>query len=151
MSAAATATATPRRPANSGRPARPSVALLMGFEAFTLAVFATLHLSGALRIGSSASGRASYGAGVAEALICVALAGGAWALVHSPAPAAARAAARRRVARFALGFAITGFIVGLTFTVDSGDPIDLGYHLVMLPVLVATTVLLARRPAPQHM
>ena len=149
MSAPATApaTATPRRPANSGRPARPSVALLMGFEAFTLAVFATLHLSGALRIGSSASGRASYGAGVAEALICVALAGGAWALVRSPAPAAAR----RRVARFALGFAITGFIVGLTFTVDSGDPIDLGYHLVMLPVLVATTVLLARRPAPQHM
>jgi hypothetical protein len=39
----------------------------MGFEAFSLAVFAALHLSGALRIGDSSSGGPSNGAGVAEA------------------------------------------------------------------------------------
>ncbi len=136
------ALATPRRPAHPGRPARlyARVAALMGFEALTLAVFATLHLSGALRIGASSSGASSNGAGVAEGLICLALVGGAWALVG------ARRAMGRPVARFAVGFAIVGFIVGLTFTVDSGDAIDLAYHLVMLPVLVATAVLLARRP-----
>jgi multisubunit Na+/H+ antiporter MnhF subunit len=104
-------------------------------ESATLAVFATLHLTGTLRIG--ASGR-SYGAGIAEALICVALACGAFALARSPARG-------RRVALAALGFAIFGFLVGLSFTVGSGDTIDLAYHLVMLPVLVATAALLARR------
>ncbi len=131
------ALATPRRPADQRRPARPLrwLAALMALEALTLAVFATLHLSGALRIGSS--GRPSYGAGVAEALICVALASGAWRLARSPA---------RRVPLFAVGFAIFGFLVGLSFTVGSGDTIDFAYHLLMLPVLVATAALIARRP-----
>jgi hypothetical protein len=114
---------TPRRPAR-----------LLALESATLAVFATLHLTGALRIG--ASGR-SYGAGIAEALICIALAGGALAR-------------GRRIPLFALGFAIFGFLVGLSFTVGSGDTIDLVYHLVMLPVLVATALFVAgarrRRP-----
>jgi multisubunit Na+/H+ antiporter MnhF subunit len=104
-------------------------------ESGTLAVFATLHLTGTLRIG--ASGR-SYGAGIAETLICLALACGAFALARSPVRG-------RRVALAALGFAIFGFLVGLSFTIGSGDTIDLAYHLVMLPVLVATAALLARR------
>jgi hypothetical protein len=134
----ATAPATPRRPAAPGRPARPwpGLAALLAVESATLAVFSTLHLSGALRIGSGKS----YGAGVAEALICLALAGGAWAL------AVARSERGRRVALVAVGFAILGFVVGLTFTVRGGDAIDLIYHATMLPVLVATAVLLARRP-----
>jgi hypothetical protein len=52
---------------------------LMGFEAFTLAVFSTLHLTGVLTVGSASP---SHGAGFAEALICVALVAGAWALAR---------------------------------------------------------------------
>jgi multisubunit Na+/H+ antiporter MnhF subunit len=107
----------------------------MSFEALTLAVFSTLHLTGALRIGA---GR-SDGAGVAEALICLALLAGVWRLVRSPVRGRAGALA-------ALAFAILGFIVGLSFTLGSGDTIDLAYHLAMLPVLLATAALLARRP-----
>ena len=127
---------TPRRPADRRRPARPRsrFAVALALQAATLAAFATLHLTGALRVG--ASGR-SYGAGIAEALICIAL--GCGALARG-----------RRVPLLALGFAIFGFLVGLSFTLDSGDTIDLVYHLVMLPVLVVTAVLVARwdaRPA----
>ena len=130
------ATATPRRPVHPRRPARPNrLVRVLGLEALTLAVFATLHLSGALRVGPGSG--PSYGAGVAEGLICLALAGGALALVRSPARG-------RRIALSALGFAIFGFLVGLSFTLDSGDTIDLVYHLVMLPVLVVTAVLVAR-------
>ena len=126
------ATVTPRRPAHRRRPVRPRprVSVALGLEAATLAVFATLHLTGALRIG--ASSRPSYGAGVAEALICIALACGA-------------VARGRTVPMLAVGFAIFGFFVGLSFTVGSGDTIDLAYHLVMLPVLAITAALLARR------
>jgi hypothetical protein len=98
----------------------------MRLVALSLAVFATLHLAGALRVGSSS------GAGVAEALICVVLLGGS-------------VARSRRVALSAVGFAIFGFLVGLSFTLGSGDTIDLVYHLVMLPVLAVTAALLARR------
>jgi hypothetical protein len=35
------------------------------------------------------------------------------------------------------------FIVGLTFTVQGGEPADLVYQVTMLPVLIATAVLLA--------
>jgi hypothetical protein len=132
---------TPRRPARQRRPARPILSLpgLMALEALTVAVFSTLHLSGALHIGSGA--RHSYGAGVAEALICLALALGAWGLMRSPGRRG------RRVALSAVGFAIFGFLVGLTFTIGGGDTIDLAYHLLMLPVLVATVVLITRRPS----
>jgi hypothetical protein len=132
-----TASTTPRRPASNGRPARPirsPLAFLLAFESATLAVFSTLHLTGTLHVGSGGSN----GAGIAEALICLALAGGAWALAVGPP------ARGRRVALFAVGFAILGFIVGLTFTVRGGDAIDLIYHATMLPVLVATAVLVAR-------
>ncbi|WP_369046774.1 hypothetical protein [Sinomonas sp. P10A9] len=37
----------------------------------------------------------------------------------------------------------TGFIVGLTFTLLGGEPGDVAYHLIALPVLVATFVLLS--------
>jgi multisubunit Na+/H+ antiporter MnhF subunit len=121
------AAATPRRPANQRRPVRP-----LAIESATLAVFATLHLTGVLRIGANRS----YGAGIAEALICLALACGAFALARSPASG-------RRVALAALGFAIFGFFVGLSFTVGSGDTIDLAYHVAMLPVLMATAALVA--------
>jgi hypothetical protein len=139
------AMATPRRaaeaPSSGAADHRRTTAFgLMTFEALTLAVFSTLHLAGALRIGTGNSD----GAGVAEALIGVALASGAWALARWPASG-------RRVARFAVYFAIAGFVVGLTFTIDSGHAIDLAYHATMLPVLIGTAWLLARRPAPDNL
>jgi peptidoglycan/LPS O-acetylase OafA/YrhL len=127
-------------PAMSRGRGRPSASRLMAFEALTLAVFATLHLTGTLRIGAGDSD----GAGVAETLIGVALASGALALWRSPMRG-------RRVAQFALGFAILGFLVGLSFTLGSGDAIDLIYHLVMLPILVATAVLVGRGRAHRTM
>jgi peptidoglycan/LPS O-acetylase OafA/YrhL len=102
----------------------------MRLVALSLAVFATLHLTGALQVG------ASSGAGVPEALICIVLVGGS-------------VARSRRVALSAVGFAVFGFLVGLTFTLGGGSPVDLAYHLVTLPVLVATALLLASRP-PTH-
>ena len=44
-----------------------------------------------------------------------------------------------------LGSAVVGFLVGLTFTVQGGDPVDVAYHAVMLPVLLATAIALLRR------
>ncbi len=38
-----------------------------------------------------------------------------------------------------------GFVVGLTFTISGGAAIDLAYHAVMLPILVATAVQLRPR------
>jgi len=94
----ATGATTPRRPTDSRRPARPirsPLAVLLAFESATLAVFSTLHLTGILRVGS----RGSDGAGFAEALICLALAAGAWALARSPGRG-------RRVALYTVAFAI---------------------------------------------
>ena len=138
MSARAAAL-TPRRPASRGRPARPRPALpaLLAAQSATVAVFSVLHLTGVLRIGTGNSD----GAGIAEAVIGVVLAGGAWALARSPSPARGR-----RAALFAVYFAIAGFIVGLTYTLDSGDAIDLIYHATMLPILVGTAIRLVRPP-----
>ena len=106
--------------------------MVLALESLTLAVFSTLHLTGALRIDSS---KPSYGAGVAEALICIALVAGTGALLRSPARG-------QRAALSAVGFAIVGFLVGLSFTLRSGEAVDLAYHLVMLPVLAGTALLL---------
>jgi hypothetical protein len=137
-----TAATVQGRPGRSGRGSRPSagdrrLAALMAFEAATLAVFAVLHLSGALRPGSGGSD-GGYGAGVAEAIICVVLVLGLRAFVRSPARG-------RLAALVATVFAIFGFIVGLTFTVRGGAPIDLIYHLTMFPLLIITALMLGRR------
>jgi hypothetical protein len=111
------------------------LAALMAFEAATLAVFAALHLSGALKPGSSASN--GNAAGFAEAIICLVLVLGLRAFVRSPA--------RGRLAALgAIVFAILGFIVGLTITARGGAPIDLIYHATMFPVLIVTGLMLGR-------
>jgi hypothetical protein len=91
---------------------------LMAFEALTLAVISPVHLI-----------EGSSGAGFAEGLICIVLLIGI-------------ANARRAVP--AVAFAVFGFVVGLTFTISGGDAVDLAYHAVMLPVLIATLLLLTR-------
>jgi hypothetical protein len=123
-----TMTTAPARPPVGTR----AIARLMLFEAGTLAAFALLHLSGALRPTGATSG--SRGAGVAEAVIGIVLVAGAIALRRRPR-------AGRPLALASIAFAILGFIVGLTFTVGGGQAIDLGYHLVMLPILILTAAL----------
>jgi hypothetical protein len=97
-----------------------------------------MHLSGAIGGGSKPFDAAD--AGVAEAVICAALAAGAMALLRAPDKG-------RPLALAATGFAVAGFVVGLSFTVRGGDTPDLIYHAVMLPVLIMTVILLARPSA----
>jgi hypothetical protein len=105
---------------------------LMTFIAATLAIASAVHLLG---------GGEGRGAGVAEAVICVALMGGAVALRRSPARG-------RDAALAATAFAVFGFVLGLTFTVRDGEAADLTYHLVLLPVLVWTLALILRGARP---
>lgn len=97
---------------------------LMGIEAASLAVMSAHHLTG----GDS-------GAGIPEAIICVVLAAGGLTLATRPERG-------RGIAHAALVFAIAGFLVGLTFTVSGGSAIDLAYHVIVLPLLVVTLILL---------
>jgi hypothetical protein len=92
---------------------------LMAFEALTLAVASVTHLIGG-----------SYDAGVAEGLICVALLVGL--------------SKGGRVAVGALYFAIFGFAVGLMSTLSEGETGGLAYHMLMLPILAGTLLLLMR-------
>ena len=112
-----------------------AIATLMGFEALTLAVISPLHLSGALGGGSKRFNPTA--AGIAEAVICVALAAGALALAR-------RVRRAREIALGATAFAIIGFLMGLTFTLSGGDAIDVAYHVAVLPLLVLTFVALVR-------
>lgn len=75
------------------------------------------------------------GAGVPEAVICVVLAAGAVALVSRPESG-------QRIAQAALAFAIAGFLVGLTFTLQGGSAADVAYHVTVLPLIVVTLIVL---------
>jgi hypothetical protein len=104
------------------------IALLMGLVAASLAVMSTLHLAGAFE------GRTDPGAGTAEAIIAVVLVAGALALVRT---------GDRRAAAAALAFAVAGFLLGLSFTIDDGG-VQLAYHVAVLPVLVVGLALAIR-------
>jgi hypothetical protein len=110
--------------------------MLMAFEAATLAVAATVHLAGYTPTGSKPPFNASH-AGVAEAIIGVVLAYGAIEVLRSSSRAWAAAVATT-------SFAILGFLVGLTITAQGGDVPDVAYHVIMLPILIASLVILAR-------
>jgi hypothetical protein len=111
------------------------IAALMMVEAASLAVASTLHLSGLVH-GRAQPYNAS-GAGIAEAVICVVLLLGASALAR-------RREAGGPAARAATGFAIAGFIFGLSITVQGGDLPDIAYHATVLPLLIITFVLIVR-------
>jgi asparagine N-glycosylation enzyme membrane subunit Stt3 len=115
-------------------------AWLMCVVAGTLAVMSFLHLSGILGSGTRPFDRSD--AGVAEAVICLALGYGAIRLQRGKPGA-------RTVALVATGFAIVGFLVGLRFTLGGGDAIDLAYHLSALPILSIALVSLLRARARQ--
>jgi hypothetical protein len=106
---------------------------LMVAQAASLAVVSALHLSGV-------DGNDATGAGIAEAVICVVLLGGAIAY--------RRARWGRPAALAATGFAIAGFCYGLSLTVRGDDLPDVVYHATVLPLLVVTMILLVRAKPP---
>lgn len=100
----------------------------------SLAVVSVLHLA---HLAGGGGGEHTSAAGIAEAVICLVMLAGARAL----------AGGRRRghaVARATVIFAIAGFLIGLTFTLGSGDAFDVAYHLAGLTALVGTLALLGR-------
>jgi hypothetical protein len=109
----------------------------MTVMSLSLLVLGPLHLAGVVH-GRNSSYSAN-GAGAAEVLIGVVLGLATLAAWRAPRRAA------WLIARGAVGFAIFGFLVGLSFTVGGGAPFDLAYHLVGLTVLVSTLILLVRR------
>lgn len=115
---------------------RPVVAILMGAVAVSLAVMSSLHLTGGLPGGSPPF--QSDGAGIAEAVIAVVLAGATVTVLRAGAYA-------RTTAIAATGFAIVGFLVGLSFTVRGGSTVDVTYHAIGLTVLAVTAALLVKR------
>jgi peptidoglycan/LPS O-acetylase OafA/YrhL len=108
---------------------RRGIAALMVVGAASLAVASALHLSGA-------DGNDATAAGVAEAVICVVLLGGAIAYRRVPWG--------RTAALAATGFAILGFCYGLSLTVRGGDVGDVAYHATVLPLLIVTLILIIR-------
>jgi hypothetical protein len=111
------------------------VAALMAVQAVTLGVASALHLTGHVH-GRSAPFNADH-AGIAEAIIGVLLAAGAGAMVRFPAKG-------RAIGLVLNGFATVGFLNGLSMTAQGGDAPDIAYHLVLLPVLIASFVVLLR-------
>jgi hypothetical protein len=121
-----------------------TVAAVLATVAATLAAMSSLHLAGVLgaHVGGGYNATA---AGVAEAVIGAVLAVAAVAMTRRPAQA-------RPVGLAANGFAIAGFAYGLSITAAAGYAPDIAYHAAVLPVLVATELVLAagvrHRPAP---
>jgi hypothetical protein len=110
------------------------IAALMGFVVATLVVFSTLHLTGVSNGG--APPRGVNRAGIAEAIIAVALLAGTLGLLRG----------KRRTAIGTIAFAIAGFGVGLSMTAREGATGDVVYHATMLPILLFTLVGAWRTP-----
>jgi hypothetical protein len=111
------------------------IGILMGVEATTLAVASFLHLAGYVR--GHAKPYTSTGAGIAEAVLCVALAWGASAMLRPTAGS-------RSIAIGTTAVTIAGFGYGLSVTTQGGDLPDITYHAAMLPVLLSTLILILR-------
>jgi hypothetical protein len=107
----------------------------MLLEAASLAVASALHLSGHVH-GRSAPFDADH-AGVAEAIIGIVLVAAAVVMLRALRQA-------RTVGITATGFAIVGFLVGLSMTASGGHLPDIAYHLTVLPLLAGGLFLLIR-------
>jgi hypothetical protein len=110
---------------------RQGIGWLMAAIAVSLGVMSFLHLSGTMSAGTA------DGAGIPEAVIGGVLL--AAALYVFAAPDRARPAAVG-----ATGFAIAGFVIGISFTISGGQAVDIAYHAVVLPILVGLLVTLLR-------
>ena len=109
------------------------VAALLAFVATTLAVASVLHLSGQVHGRSEPFDPTD--AGIAEATIGVVLGAGAVVMLRSPVRG-------RAVGLATTVFAIVGFLVGLTITIEGGAAPDIAYHSTILPLLVLSLILL---------
>jgi hypothetical protein len=108
---------------------RRAIAILVTLEAASLVAMSAIHLA-----------RSERNSGIPEAVICVVLALGATAVY--------RATPRwREIALSTVGFAIAGFLLGLSITASSGDVANLAYHATVLPLLIATFVIALRTRA----
>lgn len=114
---------------------------VMGVLVASLAVTSALHLSGAVQ-GRDNQIFSPRGAGVAEAIIGVAMLWGAVSLAR-------RGAAGRTVALWTTGFAIVGFIYGVSVSIRGGALPDICYHCIVLPILIVTFVLIFRARGPR--
>jgi hypothetical protein len=114
------------------------IAGLMAVVAATLVVASALHLSGAT--GGRSRPFDPDRAGVSEAIIAVVLAAGAVAMVRLPHRA-------RTIGVAVNGFATVGFLIGLSITASGGHLPDIAYHVIVLPFLIGSVVvLLTARP-----
>lgn len=111
------------------------IAALMLLLAVSMAAVSALHLSG--MVGGNTSGNGEMSAGIAEAVICVAMLWGVSSLVR-------RGAAGLGVAIGTTVFAIAGFCLGLSITASGGYIPDIAYHATVLPLLLITFALLVR-------
>jgi hypothetical protein len=93
----------------------------------------SLFIASALHLSNDAAD-----AGIAEAIIGTVLAAAAAVMVQEPERA-------RAVGLGAVGFAIAGFGVGLTITVERGTALEVAYHVLVLPILIGTFIVLAKR------
>lgn len=111
---------------------------MLALVALSLVVMSVLHLAGHIH----GRGAAFDGddAGVAEAIIAAVLAGGAMALFRSGHRA-------RTAGLAATSFAIAGFGIGLTETARAGHLPDIAYHVLVLPILVGSFMVLRRVPS----
>ena len=109
----------------------------------TLAAVATsLAVASAMHLAVRVHGRAeppfdADHAGIAEAVIGTVLVIAVVVMLRSPARA-------RLAGLAAAGFATAGFLWGLSITARGGHWPDIAYHLVVLPVLVGSLVVLVR-------
>jgi hypothetical protein len=110
--------------------------MTMMFVAATLAVGSFIHLAGYTPGGTTPPFDASR-AGIAEAIIAVVLASGAISVLRATTHA-------RKAAFGTTSLAILGFLIGLNMTARGGDVPDVVYHVIMLPVLIFSLILLVR-------
>jgi hypothetical protein len=119
----------------NARRVEPAVAAVLGGVAVSLAVAAALHLAG--RVQGRGAPFDADDAGVAEAVIGAVLLGCAVAMVRLPRRA-------RAIGLAGTGFAVAGFLIGLTMTARGGHWPDIAYHLTVLPILIGSLAVLVR-------
>ncbi|HEY1651432.1 MAG TPA: hypothetical protein VGG09_06070 [Acidimicrobiales bacterium] len=135
MSPSHSSTVACRTSSSSDRRIVRTIGALMVVVAVSLAVAATVHLSG--QVHGRAKSFDADGAGVAEAIIGIVVAVGALAVLR-------RSSKARTIVLTTTCFAIIGFAGGLTFTTQGGAWPDIAYHLTVLPILIASLIVLVR-------
>jgi hypothetical protein len=109
--------------------------MAMAAIAVALVVASGIHLFG------NVSGRSELfdakDAGIAEAIIAVVLAAGVVGMRRARHHA-------RTIGLATVGFAVAGFFVGLSITARAGHLPDILFHVMILPLLIASFVALLR-------